>query len=164
MVKYYCWPCNKVYREDIHSTVDAPDCCILSQYALKVRSEAKVNVFSKTEVLPFSTTLMGALEKQNVSYFTTYVKLTSAYHLCGPSNCMWFCVLFRPGRGWTEGFSPQLSTVLPLPLGSGAAQRAAILPAHRPHGAGIGWHRCAGRKHEDPVLPRHLRTRHPAAE
>lgn len=87
------------------------------------------------------------------------------YNLCGPSDCVSvFCVSFRPGGGRAEGFGPQLPPVLPLPLGFGAAQGAAVLSAHRPHSAGAGRHRCAGREHEDPVLPGHLRTPRPAAE
>lgn len=63
-----------------------------------------------------------------------------------------------------QGVGPQLPPVLPLPLRSGEAQRAAILSAHRPHSVGFGWHRCAGWKHEDSVLPGHLRAPHAAAE
>lgn len=87
------------------------------------------------------------------------------YNLCGPSNCVSvFCVFFRPGGGWAKGFGPQLPPVLPLPLSFGAAQRAAVVPAHRPHSAGAGRHRCVGWEHKDPVLPGHLRTLRPAAE
>lgn len=63
-----------------------------------------------------------------------------------------------------QGFGSQLPSVLPLPLSFGTAQRAAVLAAHRPHRAGVGRHRCAGREHEDPVLPGYLRTPRTSAE
>lgn len=78
-------------------------------------------------------------------------------------SCVCVCV-FRPRRGRTESVSPQLLPVLSLPLRSGSAQRAAVLAVHRSHGAGTGRYSCAGRQHKNPVLPRHLRTPHPASE
>ena len=86
------------------------------------------------------------------------------FNLCGSSNCPVCFLSSRPGGGRTEGAGPQLSPVLPLPLGTGAAQPAAVLPAHRPHGAGAGRHRGVGREHEDPVLPGNLWAPGPAAE
>lgn len=75
-----------------------------------------------------------------------------------------FSMSFRPRRGWTKSFSPELPTVLPLSLGFGPATRAAIVPANRSHRAGAGRHRRTRREHEDPVLSWHIRTPRPPAE
>lgn len=103
-----------------------------------------------------------------------FISISSHSFLCWISNLttlfrpskrlLIFFVFFRPRGGCVQSVGPQLPPVLPLPLSFGAAQRAAILSAHRPHGAGVGRHCCTGREHKDPVLPGYLRTPHAAAK
>lgn len=71
---------------------------------------------------------------------------------------------FRPRGRRLQSVGAELPPVLPLPLGFSPAEGAAVLPADRPHGAGAGRNRRAGREHEDPVLPGHLRPPGAAAE
>lgn len=78
--------------------------------------------------------------------------------------CFFVCFFFRSRRGRAEDPGPQLSSVLSISVGVGAAGRTVVLSAHQPHRVSAGWHRGSGRTHPDPVLSRHLWSPHPAGE
>lgn len=134
-----------------------------------MRRNGRVNVSCKNKCCHSLQILQGHLKNKPFSIslqsLLYWMSNLTTCDLCGPSNCVSvLCVFFRPRGRWAEGIGPQLPPVLPISLSFGAAQRAAVVTAHRPHSAGAGGHRCIGREHKDPVLPGHLRKPRPAAE